>query len=443
VTTAPTPNKRRKWYLLALLAAVLASAGGILRVVFRDKFDDRTPPTVTLDGVDAEVAEAVRKGREAVVRSPRNATAWGEFGELLHAHVFHPEALECYAEAERLAADEPRWPYLQGMILFPDRPDEGLVKLRRATELAPKRPEVVRLRYAELLLSHGRLADAREQFESIRRSEVGQTAAATLGLARVALAENDPTECLKHAEGCRVSQHTRKAAHTLLAEAKLMAGDAAGAAQEAAVAEASPPDRPWPDPLMQAVNKRKVGEKARIRHATELADKNQNQEAADELRRLVKQYPASADGWQLLGYVLVLTNADAEATAALTRAVELQPAHPRAHFYLGILSHRNGDRAGAVKRFRDAIAAKPDYSLAYSNLGLVLKEDNKRAEAEQAFREAIRCQPNQHRAHAQLGELLVEDGKGEAARTHLEQAVKANPRDTRSAELLAKLSGKK
>jgi tetratricopeptide (TPR) repeat protein len=423
------------------LLAVVATGVGAWLVI--GKTAERSPPEVALDGVDAEVAEAVRRGREAVVKSPKNATAWGEFGELLQAHVFYPEALGCYAEAERLAADEPRWPYLQGMILFPDRPDEALEKLRRATELAPKRPEVVRLRYAELLLSHGKLADAREQFETIRRSEVGQSAAADLGLARIALAENDLSACLKHAEGCRVSQHTRKAAHTVLAEAKLMAGDAAGAAQEAAVAESAPPDRPWPDPLMQAVNKRKVGEKARLRHATELADQNQNREAADELRRLVKQYPASGDGWQMLGYVLVLLNADAEATAALTRAVELQPAHPRAYFYLGLLCHRKGDRAGAVQRFREAIAAKPDYSLAYFNLGLTLKEDNQRAEAEKAFRESIRCQPNQHRANAQLGELLVENGKGDEARTYLEQAVKANPRDTRSAELLAGLGGKK
>jgi tetratricopeptide (TPR) repeat protein len=432
----PTARSNRKRLLLVVGLVAVVAAGVTAWLVFGEP--TRTPPEVPLDGIDAEVAQAVRKAQAEVLKSPKNATAWGELGELLHAHIFHPEALTCYAEAERLAPDDPRWPYHQGMILYPDRPDDALVKLRRAAEVAPRQPEVVRLRYAELLLSSGKTADAREQYEAIRKGDLGH-AAANLGLARVALADGDAAGCVRFAEEGRSSQHTRKAAHTVLAEAKLLRGDTAGAEKEQALAADLPPDQSWPDPLTQTVNRRKVGEKARLRYANDMLDKGQNRDAAEELKRLVKDYPASADGWVSLGYVLLLANADADATAALTRAVELAPANPRSHCYLGVLSHRKGDRKAAAKQFGDAIAAKPDYALAHFNLGVVLKEDGQKAEAEKALRESLRCQPNQSHAHAQLGELLAQDGKTDDARTHLEHAVRLNPKDAKSAELLAGL----
>lgn len=437
----PVTTAKRKQLLLIVGLFAVAAAGAGVWVVFQTAGECR-PPEVPLDGIDSEVAQAVRKAQSEVLKSPKNATVWGELGELLHAHVFHPEALICYAEAERLAPDDPRWPYQQGMVLYPDRPDDALVKLRRAAELAPRQPEVVRLRYGELLLSSGKTADAREQFESVRKTDRGH-AVANLGLARVALADDDATACVRFAEEARTNPSTRKAAHTVLAEAKLRLGDTAGADKEQAQAAELPPDQNWPDQLTQTMNRRKVGEKARLRFATDMLDKGQNRDAAEELRRLVKDYPSSTDGWVTMGFALLLLNADAEATDALTRALELEPAHSRTHFYLGVLSNKKGDRPTAIKRFRDAIAAKPDYTLAYFNLGIVLKEDGQKAEAEKAFRGSIRCQPNQHPAHAQLGELLAQEGKTDEARTHLEHAVRANPKDTKSAELLAGLVGKK
>ncbi len=432
------PRARRLLAILALGVLVLGAGTFAAWQFASDRVPDRAPPEVALDGVDAEVAQAVQKAREEVLRAPRSAVAWGEFGEVLHAHVFFDEALTCYAQAEALDPKEPRWPYLQGMIYFPDRPEDALPKLRRAAELAPDKPDAVALRLAELLFATGRTAEARERYEAVLRTDPNNVSA-HLGLARTALAAGDLDGCARHASACRDSSHGRKAALTLTAEVLQRKGDEAGAAKEQELAAESPPDLAWPDPFSQAMARRKVGEKARIRHANRLIDEKQYGEAAADLRRLCADYPSSAHAWTLLGYALLMLKDNAGATTALTRAIELDGSQPRPHFYLGIISHVKGDRAGAVNRFRTAIAAKPDYAIAYFNLGVTLKEDGQRAAAVQAFRDALRCQPNQSQSHAQLGEMLLQDGQREEARGHLEHAVRLNPRDKRSADLLAGL----
>ncbi len=423
---------------LALTAVVVAVGAGAAWYVFRARVPDRAPPEVALDGVDAEIAAAVQKAREEVLRTPRAASAWGTFGEVLQAHLFHTEAMECYAQAELLDPEEPRWPYHQGMIHYPNRPEEALTKLRRAATLAPEKPDTVVVRLAELLLSTGRITEAREQFEALLRADPNH-AAAHLGLARIALAGADYDGCARHANACLNSSYGRKAARTLLSELRQRQGDEAGAAREQQQAAELPADLIWPDPFTQAVTRRKVGEKARLRHAIRLMDEGQSGEAASELNRVVADYPSSAEGWMTLGYARVLTKDDTGAAQALTRSIELDPLQPRAHFYLGVVRHRQGDRAAAIARFRDALAVKPDYAIAHFNLGVVLKESGQRADAVQSFHAALRCQPGQSQSHAQLGEMLLEDGKKEEARGHLEHAVRLNPRDKRSADLLAGL----
>jgi tetratricopeptide (TPR) repeat protein len=425
------------WVVLAL--AVAAAAGGGWYAWYGNRVPDRAPPEVVLDGVDPAIAGAIRKAREEVLKSPRSAAAWGELGEVLDANLFRPEAAECYAQAERLDPNEPRWPYHHGMILYADEPEAALVKLRRAAELAPEKPDAVTYRLAELLLLTGRPEEARQRYEAMLRVDPSHPLA-WLGLARVALAAGDLDGAAGHAGKVVNSPFARKAACNLLAEVRHRKGDMAGAVVEQDRAAAAPPDRPWPDPFRQGLQERRlVGETARLVRATRLMDRHDQAAAAVELRQLVTDYPASAEGWTKLGYALLMLQDGPGAEKALAEAIRVGPAQPRPYFYLGIVLHGRGDRAGAAARFREAIAAKPDYTLAHFNLGMTLKEDGKRAEAIEAFRDALRCQPMQAPAHSNLGELLLQEGRTDEAREHLEEAVRLNPKDKRAAELLAGL----
>jgi tetratricopeptide (TPR) repeat protein len=325
------------------------------------------------------------------------------------------------------------------MILYADEPEAALVELRRAAELAPEKPDIVTYRLAELLLLTNRLDEARERYEALLRVDPGHPLA-RLGLARVALATGDLDGAATHAGMILSSPFARKAAHSLLAEVRHRKGDAAGAVAEQDRAAAAPPDRAWPDPFRQGlVSRRLVSEMGRLSKAGALMSRNDYVGAAAELRRVVADYPSSAEGWTTLGFALLMIEDYDAAEKALAEAVRLGPAQPRPYFYLGLVRHRRGDRAGAAARFREAIAAKPDYTVAHFNLGLTLKEDGHRTEAIEALRNALRCDPEHGPSHTNLGELLQKEGRTDEARYHLEQAVRINPRDRIAVELLAGL----
>src|SRR5579859_5972390 len=70
------------------------------------------PPRPDLSDADPQVVEAIEEARQAVLHAPRSASAWGRLGMVLRAHDFGEEANTCFAHAEQLDPNEPRWPYL-------------------------------------------------------------------------------------------------------------------------------------------------------------------------------------------------------------------------------------------------------------------------------------------------------------------------------------------
>src|SRR5205085_7557740 len=94
-------------------------------------------PPLALDGLEKELAAAVRKAQEEVRRQPRSGKAWGELSRLLVANDLNEPALEALAQVERFDPGQACWPYLHGSVLLTlSRPQEGIPKLRQALGLA-------------------------------------------------------------------------------------------------------------------------------------------------------------------------------------------------------------------------------------------------------------------------------------------------------------------
>src|SRR5947209_8498069 len=71
--------------------------------------------------------------RQGVLDSPRSAAAWGEYGIVLRANEFHPEADVCFRTAAALDPSDGRWPYLLGSHLAATEPVAAAEWLRKAT----------------------------------------------------------------------------------------------------------------------------------------------------------------------------------------------------------------------------------------------------------------------------------------------------------------------
>src|SRR5262249_15507004 len=131
---------------------------------------DPAPPAVDLTGAEPSVARAIERARAEVQKAPRSAAAWGRLGMLLRAHDYGEVSQVSLARAEQLDAQDPRWPYLQGLTLVLADREAALPLLERASDLSPD-SSAPRLRLAEVLLMQGRPDEADRHFRLVLKAE--------------------------------------------------------------------------------------------------------------------------------------------------------------------------------------------------------------------------------------------------------------------------------
>jgi tetratricopeptide (TPR) repeat protein len=451
---------RRRLLLAALLLGMAALAAGLGWHLWR-RPTAAEPPEIALAGADPAVVEAVEAARDRVRQEPYSIAAWGHLGRLLRATDFLPEAAACFAQAERLAPNDPRWPYLQGeALLLHGDPDAALPALRHAAELTDQQGENLlapRLRLAEALLAAGLYDEAEAPLRRAREAAPDHPCV-NLDLALLAYARDDLEGSWDLLRRCRHSPFAQKKASAQLAAVEQRLGNAAAAARASRQAATLPRDLHWSDPWVMECLRLAPGKPGRFRYVEQLEAQKRYADAAQELRELLaagSDYPAFV--W--LGKNLAQLGDLAGAEEALRAAVRLAPEGVQAHYVLAKILwsqaeqawQQGGDRTKALALYRAAtdaarraIKSKPDHALAHMLLGLCLERLGRRAEALTALRQAVEYGPDLADAHLHLGEVLAADGQAAAARPHLEQAVRlAPPEDQRPRAALARLAGGK
>ena len=161
---------------------------------------------------------AVTTARQAVEDKPYDADTWGHLGMVLYAHEHNAPAVECFANAEKLADDDYRWPYLRGMILAEENTDQGTpARAPRRRHWPRPSDSSVRLRLAELLFDVRDLEESEAIFREVLAAEMDNIRA-KYGLARVLAVSGDPHEALRWAAGAVRALPNVRATHELLAK---------------------------------------------------------------------------------------------------------------------------------------------------------------------------------------------------------------------------------
>jgi tetratricopeptide (TPR) repeat protein len=395
------------------------------------------PPEVSLADADPAVAQAIEAARRDVWWKPRSAAAWGRLGQLLRAHGYVPQSNDCFAQAERLAPDEPRWPYLHGAGLQSADPEAAIGHLQRAVALCGGVPDAPQLTLAEVCLQQGRFDEAEQQFHQVLGRDPGN-ARAHLGLGRLACERRNPRDALGHLEQAASSRLTQKAARLLLAQAYQQLGDTAAAGRERARALDLPDDPPWPDPFQEEVQDMMIGKQARLARLQTLHRQGRDAEALELARQLEKDYPDVY--WLVEGRGQMSRGDLAAAERALRKAVELAPDSVEAQFDLGTVLFEQRNYPAAADCFRKVTELEPSHGAAYLRLGRCLEAQGDRAGALRAFQAAVRYVPQQAEAHRELGACLAREGRRDEAAAHLRQALQLQPGDTKARELLDQVS---
>ncbi|MBI1832451.1 MAG: tetratricopeptide repeat protein [Planctomycetes bacterium] len=420
-------------------------------------------PEMSLDGQDPAVAEAIQDARDAVVKSPRSADAWGHLGRVLLANEAFPDVgFACFLEAERLDPSNPRWPYFSAGYLSVDygKPAEAAPKLERAVELAEKGGvpnNCPRLLLAETLMTLGQLEQAERHFQHVR-AEDPRNVRTLFGLGRVAYARGQWKDCRAHLEACLGSPQARKRASIQLASVCEHLGDKPSAEQHAQNAEKLPRDFDWTDPFV--TEHMHLAKRKRDRYRVV-----ENLEAQGDLASAVRILdPLATDDQDddlphvMMGRILGQMGRWRDAEVHLLRARKLAPQKVQVHYLLSLvligkgetlLANRGDPRfvntvfEDAAQSARKALAIRPDYGFAHMALGRSLKHLGQKAEALKSLRDAVHCSPEYADNHLYLGQALAEGDNIAEARIHLKQALLLSPpTDPRAKEALEKLDGK-
>ncbi|MGH7199441.1 MAG: tetratricopeptide repeat protein [Planctomycetaceae bacterium] len=397
-------------------------------------------PSIALGNAHPDVAGAITEARNAVVREPESAEAWGHLAMVLMAHDFGPRANECFAEAERLDAQDFRWPYLRGVNLSVTDTQAALACYRRAVAL---RDDVAfaRLRLAEMLIDLGRPEEARVQLLAVLEREPDNPRAA-LGLARLAYGQGDYAEARRWAEKSAAAAPGQRTTHELLAQIHHRLGDQNAAQAQLAVLKHIPEgETTWEDPLVTEVLGMRQGPNVMVLRAQELMQRGQPQSAVAILEPLAAEQPHDPEHHYELAHALLLVGRNERAAGVLDRAIEWHPESSEMRRLRGIVHFSQDEWQPAAERFRQAIRLKPDDAVSHYNLGHCLLRLGEKDAALAAFHDAARFQPDFADAHTNIGRLLLEAGHPDEAAKHLRLATQFAPEDPEPQRLLKKAIG--
>jgi CRISPR-associated protein Csy1 len=207
-------------------------------------------------------------------------------------------------------------------------------------------------------------------------------------------------------------------------EARLAAGDAAGARAAAATLLAG---------ASLGVGERVAALKLRARAHELLADPRG---AIVDLEGVLALSPADARACNALGLACADAGEAERALDAFRRATALDPGFARGWNNYGSALRSAGRPEAARDAFAHAVAADPAYALAWANLGAVHREIGDDAGAQTALARALALDPAQRVAVYTLAGLRRDQGDVDAAATLYAQSAALEPRNANAALFL-------
>ena len=392
------------------------------------------PPVIKLPGSDPAIIKAIDEARAAVRSAPQSGRAWGRLGMVLSIHDILPEADICFAQAERLEAREPRWPYLRGLARSGEDPGAALPSLQRAANLCGDLP-APHLRLAELLIERGRLDEAQAELEPVSKREPSNPRA-LLCLARLAVARNQPGAALDYLKQSIQFAPDVKASHALLGAIEQRSGNQAAA--EAAFRRAGqlPEKHVWPDPFLVEINQFRTGLTAMADNAESWLGQGYVSNAVALMQQAVTQYPERGQAWLVFGKALRQAGDAAAAERALRRAVQLDPDSVAAQTELGSALFAQARYSDAEVSYREAVRINPKLAEAWFNLGLCLINQRDSEHAIEAFQNATRFKPDLTYAYIRWGQALGRLRRVPEAIEQLQRALQLSPTNQEAREML-------
>ncbi len=422
-----------RWYrllpALAVFSWAFASAGEPLEIPYPDL-------TSAEPGVRATL-ESARSSLDSLPADADLATAYGEMGELYHAHHVYVPADTCYRNALALRPDDFRWHYYQARLMTQTgRPEASLAGYRKAVELRPDYPPA-RLRLADAWLEASR-PDRAEPLYRALLDDAALGDAARFGLGRLLLARGDAAAAAALFEQVLANQPQATRVHYSLGMAYRAQGDIEAARRQLALRGEGEPA--LPDPELERLDQLAGGVRTLLFQAIANVHAGHHQKAVEAFRQALAEAPDNANARVSLARSLYLIGEREASRAELEQALARDPDHALAHFFLGVWHTAGNDPTAAEAQFRACLALEPNHSGAHHFLANGLMQRGDYAEAARHYVLAADADPDNAPARGLAAAAALRADRPHAeVRARLEQGLVRHPDDQTMQYLLARL----
>ena len=394
-------------------------------------------PHLDYDKMLSTVRAEVQKAYEVALAHPRDATANGNLGRVLHAHDMPSEAEICYRRAHLLDPVSFRWAYYLGMVQVDQRNCSAAIPaFLEALRLDPNHL-ATQLRMGECFLVSSQWDEAGTLYQGIVQKHP-ENAEAYYGLGRVRAARSDFASAIESLQKACELFPRFSPAHFALARAYRRIGKFQEAQQELELSSKSEGGIPdIDDPLLAEVAALNRDFKAYLKVGANSLAAGKLKDAADAFEGALEINPQLPEAHTHLIYVYGQLGQAAKAEEHYRAAVRLNPKATEAYFNYGAFLLGHGRPAEAKEAFRVATEINPHYAEARNNLGYLLEGEGRSLEAMAEYRKALEIKPDFSQANFSLGRLLVKEEKFEEGIPRLLKALKTEDEDAKASYLYA------
>lgn len=373
--------------------------------------------------VEQELAELEALLDDSATEPTQLADRFGRLARVYHAYGLYDPAGAAYRNAQRLAGDDLRWPYLQAVIAH-TRGDSTAAErhLNRTRELDPEDLPTI-LRLAELDLTAGRTEAASELFQAASANQP-RSAAAVHGLARTATASGDHEAAVRHLRRALELQPDADSIHYLLALAYRRLGDQQAAERHLEQRGVIPVE--FEDPHVDGLDEFLQGVGIHLERGLQAFGASRHEEAIAEYSAVLELEPENPTALRSLALTLATADRHDEAISGFERMLAVYPEHQLARLEYATILLQRGRIDEAIANLEQAIRNDPNFKVAHFNLATAHSRRGDWQKAEAGFREVLRIDRDYVEAHYNLGVALDELDRPQEAASELQQVVAAD-----------------
>jgi tetratricopeptide (TPR) repeat protein len=389
-------------------------------------------PAIQVEGLDADVRNALVKARDEAVAQPKSAQASGNLGMVLEAHTLYQPAAAAYQRAVRLDPKDFAWRYYLALCLEKTgQLDEALASVSEGLRIHPDYAPAI-LKRAELLLKLGRFPESAATLEPFLAKNPGSPMALYF-LGRVKFAQQDFAAADDLYRRATQAWPTYGSAWFGLGETSKRLGRNTETEKDYQLAETNKDHYPpTGDELYLQMTKLATGIENRLAEAKRLMNKRDFDRASQIYKEVLKQYPENPDCLVNLLYIAQYPNqaTPEEVEDLYQRARAASPQLAEVYMYHGTALAAQGKFDPAVAELDKAIELKPNNAEAHAWLADVRERQHRPGDAIAQYRIAIEQQPDFRIARLELAKDLLYAGRSREAIPVLLPALKVEDQNT-------------